>query len=398
MAKEFVLPDIGEGLVEAEIVRWHVAVGDQIGVDQVIVEIETAKAVVELPSPFAGTVLRLAAAEGEAVAVGDALIVIGEAGELLSEDVSGTGGVAAAAVSATPADQSDAGASAAGAINVKAMPVVRKRARELGVDLESVVPSGPGGRITRDDVEAAAAGVDVARPPPAVVTTGEDRREPLSRVRRSIAQHMTRSWTEIPHVTVFDRVDGTRLLESRSAIARRLDRHLALEALIVKAVVPVLREFPEFNASLDGSELVLRAACNVAVAVDTRDGLIVPVVHGADQLAIGELGARIDELSEAVRSRTATPADLTGGTFTVSNIGALGGGFGTPIIPYGTTAILAVGRAELTPIVAADGSIRAAPMVPLSLSYDHRVIDGGMGQRFLARLIENLKEPTLFLA
>ena len=398
MAKEFVLPDIGEGLVEAEIVRWHVSVGDEVADDQVLVEVETAKAVVELPSPFSGTVLKLAAAEGETVAVGEALVVIGDPDELGSVPIQTPSAdeARAAAVAAPVARIADA----TGAASLKAMPVIRKLAREHGIDLASVTASGPGGRITRDDIEAviATTAVPPATAPQPASTTGDDERVPLSRVRRAIGEHMTRSWTEIPHVTVFDRVDGTRLLEARAALARRLDRRVPLESFIVRAVVPVLREYPEFNARLDGTDLVMRSRCNVAVAVDTPDGLIVPVVHDADALGIVELCDRIDHLSTAVRERTATPAELSGGTFTISNIGAIGGGFGTPIIPHGTTAILAVGRAVSSPIVAADGTIRAAPLIPLSLSYDHRVIDGGHGQRFFARLMENLTEPTLFMA
>ncbi len=396
MAKEFVLPDIGEGLVEAEIVKWHVAVGDTVTEEQVLVEVETAKAVVELPSPYAGTVLRLAADEGATIAVGEALVIIGEADELVDAPRPD----AAATTGAAPAPQEPAVAAAAPS-GVKAMPVVRKLAREHGIDLETVTPTGPGGRITREDVEALIATPPVPATPadrPAVAVGNEDRWVPLSRLRRTIAEHMVRSWTEIPHVTVFDHIDATRLLEARRALARRLDRRIPLEAFIAKAVAPVLREFPEFNASVDGNDLVLRAACNVAVAVDTPDGLIVPVVHGTDTLDIAGLADRIDHLSVAVRGRTATPDDLAGGTFTISNIGALGGGFGTPIIPHGTTAILSIGRAVDTPVAGPDGGIRIAPLIPLSLSYDHRVIDGGLGQRFFARLMENLEEPALFLA
>ncbi len=394
MAKEFVLPDIGEGLVDAEIVQWHVAIGDEVVEDQVLVEVETAKAVVELPSPYAGTILRLAATEGETVAVGDALVVIGDPGEVLADTPTGPEEESETGVQevVAPPDADDR--------TVKAMPVVRRLAREHGIDLADVTPSGPGGRITREDVEAM---IDSA-PAPAAATSvtsdsaDQDQRVPMARVRRAVAAHMAKSWSEIPHVTVFDRVNGTRLLEARRELSSQLDRKIPLEAFVVKAVVPVLKEFPEFNATLDGDDLILRAACNVAVAVDTPDGLIVPVVHHADQRSIVELADRIDHIAAAVRNRTATPDDLSGGTFTVSNIGALGGGFGTPIIPHGTTAILSIGRAVVTPIVEADGSIGTAPLFPLSLSYDHRVIDGGLGQRFFARLMETLQEPALFSA
>jgi pyruvate dehydrogenase E2 component (dihydrolipoamide acetyltransferase) len=394
VARDFVLPDIGEGLVEAEIVRWHVTVGDVVTEEQVLVEVETAKAVVELPSPYAGTILRLAAGEGETIAVGDMLVVIGEADEVAPERP--------LPPAASPAPSPDAaaapGTAHAATDRVKAMPVVRKLARDHGIDLATVTPTGPGGRVTRQDVEAVMAAEPAEPVRRTTAQAGEDRRVPFTRVRKTIAEHMVRAWTEIPHVTVFDRIDGTRLLDARSALARRLDRRIPLEAFLVKAVVPVLREFPEFNATVEDDAIVLRAACNVAVAVDTEEGLIVPVVHGADDRSIAQLADEVDRLAAAVKDRTASIDDLTGGTFTVSNIGALGGGYGTPIIPLGTTSILAVGRAEPTPVVGADGSVRSAPLIPLSLSYDHRVIDGGMGQRFLARLMENLEEPALFLA
>jgi pyruvate dehydrogenase E2 component (dihydrolipoamide acetyltransferase) len=395
VAKEFVLPDIGEGLVDAEIVQWHVAVGDEVTEEQVLVEVETAKAVVELPSPYAGTILSLAAAEGETVAVGDALVVIGDAGEIVTEPPAVPDG------DTGPEVDQVATAPIADERSVRAMPVVRRLARDHGIDLADVIPSGPGGRITREDVEAlieetTEAAVTSASPTPP--TSTGDQRVPMARVRRAVAAHMAKSWSEIPHVTVFDRVNGRRLLEARAALSQRLGRKIPLEAFVVKAVAPVLREFPEFNATLEGDDLVLRAACNVAVAVDTPDGLIVPVVHQADEGSIRELADRIDHLATAVRDRTATLDDLTGGTFTVSNIGALGGGFGTPIIPHGTTAILSVGRAIVSPVVEDGGSIGTAPLIPLSLSYDHRVIDGGLGQRFFARLMENLEEPALFMA
>ena len=390
MAHEFRLPDIGEGLVDAEIVKWHVAVGDVVAEGDVLVEVETAKAVVELPSPFPGTVLALAAAEGETVEVGAVLITVGEPGESPSEPSQPETAPATSASDSVPVDQPD------GTGGPKAMPIIRKLARERGIDLATVVGTGAGGKITREDLDRASrVGAEPTSTPAAAGI--DDERVPMTRLRRTIAEHMSRSWAEIPHVTIFDRFDAQRLLDSRRALSSRLGMSLPLEALVIKAVVPVLKEFPAFNAAVDGGDLILRRRYHVAVAVDTPDGLIVPVVHDADVLGVRDLGDRIGRLADDARARTLTPTSLAGGTFTLSNIGAIGGGAGTPIIPAGTTAILSMGRAEDTPVVR-HGAVAISSTANVSLSYDHRVIDGGLGQRFMARLIENLQEPTLFLA
>jgi pyruvate dehydrogenase E2 component (dihydrolipoamide acetyltransferase) len=230
-----------------------------------------------------------------------------------------------------------------------------------------------------------------------VTATETDERVPMSRLRRTIAAHMERSWREIPHVTTFDQIDGSRLLATRAALGKRHDRTIPIEALVIKAVLPVLRRFAEFNATLDGNDLILHKRYDLGLAVDTVDGLIVPVIKRANQVGLMGLADEVVRLSTAARQRTLVPDEVAGATFTVSNIGAAGGGFGTPIIPYGTTAILSVGRATDTP-VARDGRVAIAPLVPLSLSYDHRVIDGGLGRAFMAMLMENLEEPALFLA
>jgi pyruvate dehydrogenase E2 component (dihydrolipoamide acetyltransferase) len=297
---------------------------------------------------------------------------------------------------------------------VRALPIVRKLARDHGIDLSHVEGSGPDGRITRADVQAVIdSGAQPSRvespqpaqtPPvpsaasPTVPTTApEDQREKMSRLRRTIAANMSKSWAEIPHVTTFEDVDATRLLETRGALAQRYDRKIPLEALVIRAVLPALDTFPEFNATLDGEELVMHASRDIGVAVDTPDGLLVAVIRDADSKGVLQLADEIVSLGEGARGRSLSVDQLTGQTFTVSNIGAVGGGHGTPIVPYGTTAILSVGRAVDKP-VAYDGDLGIAPIMPLSLSYDHRVVDGAQGRRFIALLIENLEEPALFLA
>ncbi|MDE0170871.1 MAG: dihydrolipoamide acetyltransferase family protein [bacterium] len=393
MAYVFELPDIGEGLTEADIIRWHVPVGDRVTMDQILVEVETAKAVVEIPSPAAGTLLHHGAGEGTTLTVGAVLAVIGESGESWrGQDANSDGPATGQGVPNSDTGKQQARyRSAGGSRRGKALPVVRKLAREHGVDLGSITGSGPGGRITRDDVMAAA-----TRAEPRPEATGDERVR-LSMLRRTIAEHMSSSWREIPHVTIFQDVDATRLLTARRALAGRYERQIPMEALVVKALAPVLDRFREFNATLDGDELILHRSLDVGIAVDTADGLLVPIIPNAGEMGLLSLAEAVSDLGTRGKARTLAAHELSGATFTVSNFGALGGGRGTPIIPLGTTAILAVGRAEDTPVVR-NGSVSIAPMMPLSLAFDHRVIDGGAGQRFVAMLVENLEEPALFLA
>ena len=444
MAREFKLPDIGEGLTEAEIVRWLVPEGGYVEQDEPVVEVETDKAVVEIPSPYAGVVLRHGGAEGDTILVGAVLVVIGEPGEIGGETPAAADApvgfadpepapssetepappapIEAAVTATTPivgtlteeaellgAPEETAPASSGGQ-GVKALPVVRKLARDHGIDLATVTGTGPGGRITREDVEKAIAAASTppaapasATPPTAPSPTlaapaarPQAGRQPMSRLRRTIAANMSKSWAEIPHVTTFDDVDATRLLEVRAALGARHETKIPIEALVIKAVVPALTEFPEFNASIDGDDLVVHGAADIGIAVDTPEGLMVAVVRDAGAKGVLELAAEVRRLGEGARARSLGVDELTGQTFTVSNIGAVGGGHGTPIVPHGTTAILSVGTARSKPIVY-DDDIVIAPVMPLSLSYDHRVIDGAQGRRFMALIIENLEEPALFL-
>jgi pyruvate dehydrogenase E2 component (dihydrolipoamide acetyltransferase) len=425
MAKEFRLPDIGEGLTEAEIVRWLVEVGGHVEADESVVEVETDKAVVEIPSPYAGVVLHHGGAEGDVVEVGQILVVVGEEDEIWppedepaeeTEVAPIVGTLSSEAEMLSPRHEPQEGS----AKSIKALPLVRKLARDLDVDLTAVEGTGPEGRIVREDVLAAAdstgagpegaeAGVAPRALPPVpsvpasaqetIPATGGDtsERRPLSKLRRTIAANMAASWAEVPHVTTFDEVDATRLLAMRSALSRRHDTKIPMEALVVKAVVGPLVAFPELNSTLEGDELVLHRRHDIGIAVDTPDGLLVAVVRNAGRRSVLALSEDVQRLGASARERKLGPEELTGQTFTVSNIGALGGGFGTPIVPPGTVAILSVGRARQKP-VAVEGTVTVAPVLPLSLSYDHRVIDGGLGRRFMALLIENLEEPTLFLA
>jgi pyruvate/2-oxoglutarate dehydrogenase complex dihydrolipoamide acyltransferase (E2) component len=384
MAYELLLPDIGEGLTEAEIVTWLVGVGETITANQPLVEVETDKALVEIPSPRSGTLLHVGGEVGKTIHVGDVLAVIGDEGELW--DARPAAVDAPAPEKAQDGEHSAASQDPPGAV-VKAMPLIRKLAAELGVDLATVAGSGPGGKITRSDVEDAAADASVAEVAP-TAQTGEYDGETLSAMRRTIARNLTQSWAEIPHVTVWRGVDAT------GALAARAETGLLLEAILMKAILPVLAEFPDFNANYDGSRLNRSASAHIGIAVDTEAGLMVPVVRDAGTMNLRMLSAEIERLTGAARDRTLGLGELSGSTFTLSNVGAVGGGFGTPIIPYGTTAIVSVGRAE-DEVIVRHGEIAIAKVFPVSLSFDHRVVDGAMASRFLLRYAAEIERYGL---
>ena len=376
MALEFLLPDIGEGLTEATVVRWLAAVGETVRLDQPIVELETDKAVIEIPAPRAGVVLHHGASAGATVPVDALLVVIGEAGE------SWVGGGTPA-----PSPRREARAEAAPIVGTleeaepsaqaqpRALPLVRRLAASLGVDIAGVNGTGPGGRITRADVEGA------------VIAGGDVERVRLSPTRIAISKNLTRSWQEIPHVTTYATADPTAILRARSVGGTMVP----LEALLITAIVPVLQRHPAFNATLDGDTLIVRKHYDLGFAVDTPDGLMVAVVRGADGMTVTEMAGEVRRLAAAARDRSITIDEMRGATFTVSNIGAVGGGYGTPIIPYGTTAILSVGRAVDRAVVR-DGVVVVGKEMPLSLSYDHRVIDGAAGRAFMAAVVAAIEE------
>lgn len=370
MAHEFRLPDIGEGLTEATVVRWLVPVGGAVALDQPIVELETDKAVVDIPAPHAGFVLHHGAAEGDTLPVGAILVVIGEQGESWSATASAPRRAEAKAAAPIVGNLEEAPDDD----RSKALPLVRKLAVSMGVDLAAVTGTGPGGRVTREDVEAAVGGA------------GPVERVRMSPTRLAIARNLTRSWQEIPHVTTFGSADASGILAERARIGESSGRQIPLEAILMVAIAPLLAEYPSFNASVEGETLVLRRYYDLGFAVETNEGLMVAVVPGVPGQGIEEVAEQIVELAAAARDRTIGRDRLRGATFTISNIGAVGGGHGTPIIPYGTTAILSVGRADETPVVR-DGKIVVGREMPLSLSYDHRVIDGALGREFLGAVI-----------
>lgn len=383
MALEFRLPDIGEGLTEATVVQWMVPVGGSVRMDEPMVEVETDKAVVEIPAPRAGIVLHHGAPAGATIPVDEILVVIGEPDEdwVSGSAVSDPGDRPASQtrIEAAPIvgtlEEAELPAEPSSSSRVRALPLVRRLAVSLGVDLESVPGSGPGGRINRADVEAAAQ------------ATGPMERVRMSPTRIAIARNLSRSWREIPHVTTYGEARAEPLLEARQRLRGRSDASIPLEALLMRLIVPLLQEHPEFNAAVEGEDVLYRTAYDIGFAVDTPNGLMVAVVRGVDDRPVEDIGAEIRRLATAARDKKIAPADMRGATFTISNIGAVGGRYGTPIIPHGTSAILSVGRGDPRPVVR-DGELAVGREFPLSLSYDHRIIDGAKGRAFMMALIE----------
>lgn len=413
MAREFRLPDLGSGLKEGEIISWLVKVGEEVTDEDLLCEVETEKAVIEVPVPFNGTVLSLAAEVGESVKVGDVLAVFGTAdeaagaGEAAPSETPARADPAPAAVAESPsaAAKTDAPAPAApviGGLLLRAMPAVRRLAAEHEIDISRIDGTGRNGRVTKKDVLAhmkEAQQTAIATSPPTTLATppaGSERIQ-LSKLRKTIADRMTQSWREIPHIFTRIEVDASGLLAARRSLAEVYDRKVPVEALLIRAVLPALKAHPEFNATLDGDTLVLHKHYSVSLAVDTPEGLVLPTVHQADQFSMEQLVDHVSDLLPRAISRKASTHELTGGTFTVNNIGALGNIRGTSIIPYGTTAILSVCRATEKP-VARDGEIRIRPMMEVTLSFDHRVIDGGLAQQFLNVVQRNLEDAVRLLA
>ena len=498
MPRPFALPDLGEGLTEAEIVKVLVNEGDVLAEDAPLLEVETDKATVEIPSPFAGRVARIHVQPGQSVKVGDVLVTFEDSAGVASGRGGGAGGgpagfgtplagepsprpapsprrepseasnvgppsaaspVASSGQGAGPAaanvtaragsgrapaptgagspqvppsaraSMAPTGETAASSVGpVPATPATRRLARELGVDLRAVRATGAGGRVTDDDVRSAAGGaqpgttapvadgraperVAVAKPLAAVGVEppplprfeqwGPVARQPLSHLRRTIAERMTLSATLIPHVTHFDRADITELdaiIRRNIEPARERGIRLTLTSFLLKAAALSLREHPQFNASLDpgAGELIVKRYYHLGVAVAAERGLIVPVIRDVDGKPLVELQRELAALAQRVREGKATLDDLRGGTFTITNIGALGGTGAIPIINYPEVAILGVARGREEPVVH-EGRIVPRMLLPISLTFDHRVADGADGARFAAAIVRRLERPEQLL-
>jgi pyruvate dehydrogenase E2 component (dihydrolipoamide acetyltransferase) len=415
MAYEFKFPDIGEGLTEGEIVRWLVKEGDEVKEGQPLVEVETDKALAEIPSPKTGVILKILAKEKEIVKVGQVIVVFGEKGEALAAPPPrpksvGVVGELEEAPEEAPSVVAKAEPVKTALVSEHAIatPAVRALAKELGVDINKVQGTGPEGRVLEKDVRRFAEAKEKPVEPEKKIAKvkkydlyGYVDRIPLRGVRRSIAKAMVKSKYTAPHVTAMDEADVTmlwKIREKEKKAAEKKGIKLTILPFIIKAVIAGLVEHPYLNASLDdeNEEVILKKYFNIGVATDTPEGLMVPVVKNAKEKSIFELAQELTQLAEKARDRTIDLADLKGGTFTISNYGALGGIYATPIINYPEVAILGVGKIKDTPVVR-NGKVVVRKILSLALSFDHRVVDGGEGARFLNTVIAHLEDPDLIL-
>jgi pyruvate dehydrogenase E2 component (dihydrolipoamide acetyltransferase) len=429
MAIEFKLPDVGEGLHEAELLKWMVKEGDYVREDQPIMEVQTDKAAVEITSPVSATVSKLIGKVGEVLHIGSVVVVFddGKAAALPTDrtveasvaatpaDPKAPATVAPAAAAAAPA----ATVAAGGMTGVKALatPVVRKLAREMGLEINQVPGSGKAGRVTADDLKSFAAGgapaaaaAPAAAPtapaapafaPTAVAPVTGDERIPLKGIRKIIADRMVRSKHTAPHVTCVDELDMTELVAFRGKakdIAAKKKIKLSFLPFFFKALTTALKEFPTLNAQIDDEkqEIVLRKQYHIGFALDTDAGLLVPLIKDADKKSVFQIAAEMQDLIDRGHAGKLAPDEMKGSTFTVSNQGSIGGLFFTPVINHPEVAILGIGAGQDRPVVR-NGEIVIRKMAYLALSFDHRLIDGATATRFLGRVIELLSNPTLLM-
>lgn len=437
--KEFILPDLGEGVHEGQIVRLMVKAGERVREDQSLMEVETDKASVEIPSPFTGTIAKWHVKEGQAVKVGEVMVTIADGPADTAAEARGADERSRPAAMSTSSSSSVRNVAGNGGVAVAspparrapASPAVRKLARQLRLDIETIRGSGPGGRITRADVERAAAAPSASQaptaPPPRLPSSpqsapprsapfaapaeapgeadhdnwGPVRRQKNSMARRTIAANMVQSWSTIPHVTDSDDADVTDLDRLRRGYpsAENGQRKITMLAFVIRAVARALTLHPEFNAVFDAEhdQIIYRRYINIAVGVHTERGLITPVIRNTDQLGIMEIADALNDLAAKAREAKFTVNDTRGGTYTISNPGALGGSrYSTPIIPPGQCAVLALGRTRLMPWVV-DGVLQPRLILPLSHSFDHRIADGGHEVAFMQQVIGSLENPARLL-
>ncbi len=447
MATEILVPEVSDGVTEGTIISINVSVGDKVEADQTLLEMETDKAVVAIPSPFEGQITEIKVAEGDTVAIG-AVIMLGTAGgaaetpapesaaapEAVAEPETAPAPSAAVeaapaptpepvpatptAVPATrhPATQIDLTAVRSGDMVAPAAPSVRRLARDLGADIYQIQGSGPAGRISEDDVRLFVRtamqnitggsttpsvtgefpGLHAQRPLPDFTKWGPVTHEPMSKVRRITADAMGYAWSTIPMVTQYDKADITELEVFRKEFNGKVDPagKLTMTAILVKVCAAALQAFPHINSSLDlvRSEVVIKNHYHIGVAVDTPGGLLVPVLRDADKKGIESLAVELNEVATKTRERRISPADMEGGTFTISNLGGIGGTAFTPIVYAPQAAILGVSRAEMEPTWQGD-AFEPRLRMPLSLTYDHRIVDGADGARFLRWICQAIEKP-----
>jgi pyruvate dehydrogenase E2 component (dihydrolipoamide acetyltransferase) len=424
MALEFKLPELGENIEGGDVVNILVAVGDAVTEGQSLLEIEAGKASMEIPSPATGTISAVHVAQGDTINVGQLAFTI-EAGEAVAAPAPATAPspepapavpvvekAPAPAPAPVPAPKaakpapapapSPAPAPASPVKAVSAAPNVRRLARELGVDIHEVEPAEPGARISLEDVKnfakaGLAGGGGKLRKASA---QGAVRVEKMSAIRKATMQHMTHCWTTIPHVTQHDMADITKLEELRKRFAPKAEAagaKLTVTAILTKVVASALKVFPNFNCSIDPekAEIIYKNFYNIGIAVDTEKGLMVPVIPDADKKNMVDIAVDLGEIAKKARAGAITLADMQGGTFTITNLGGIGGSFFTPIVNSPEVAILGVGRAIMDPCIGKNELCAPRLRMPLSLSYDHRIIDGADGARFLRWIVEAIEEPML---
>lgn len=416
---ELKLPALGENILQGTVTKVLVKVGDNITKGQNILELETDKAVLEVPSPSAGTVATILVKSGDVVKVGAPVFTLGSASATPSSPAAATSKPAAVAAPKTEAPKAETPkvsapvASAAAAMpvqmpvraNLPAAPSVRLFAREIGIDLGQVPGSGAGGRISVDDVKKYAKALNTSRPTGTVGVThqalpdfnkwGTTRREPMNNVRRKTAEHLSYAWSSIPHVTQFDKADITELEKLRKRFSND-KRKLSITPFLIKVIAAALKKYPQFNASVDmtTNEIVYKDYVNVGIAVDTDRGLIVPVLKNVDRMSILQISDELTAMAERARARKTTMDEMQGGCFTISNLGGIGGTFFTPIVNTPEAAILGVSRGVMEPVYT-EGQFVPRLMLPLSLSYDHRLIDGADGARFIRFVAEAIQQPFM---
>lgn len=430
MKYEFQFPDIGEGIHEGVIMKWLVNQGDTVNEGQSLAEVETDKVTTEIPSPRSGKVLELKANKGDKINVGQVFVVIGLEGAALAEGETGkvsdakpevveeeTAGVVGEVIASSEVIPSSTEfvvqkISTENKGKVLATPVARKLAKDLGVDITTINGTGPNGRVMKEDIYKAkqAPAVEkiavskpapIAEKEPLIISDERVERIPLTRIRKTIADRMSQSKFTIPHTTAMDEIDVTKLDEFRNRykdILKDEDVNLTYLPFIIKATILVLKEFPEFNSSLDevNEEIVLKHFYHIGIATDTQRGLMVPVIRDVDRLSIIELAKAIWDITTRAKDNKVELHELKGSSFSITNYGSIGGYFGIPIINYPEAAILGLGRVTKKPI-AIDDEIVIRKILPVSLSYDHRIIDGASGARFINRLRELLSDPDILL-
>jgi len=429
MALEFKLPELGENIESGDVVNVLVAVGDTVSEGQSLLEIEAGKASMEIPSPASGTIKAVHVNQGDTVNVGQLAFTIeaGEAAAAPAEEPAPAAESEAPAAEepapkaeepapkaaepapapkaeAAPAPKAAPKAAAAPAPSEKAVsaaPNVRRLARELGVDIHQVESTSPGGRISLEDVKNfAKSSLSAGGGGRKASAQGAVRVEKMSQIRKATMDHMTHCWTTIPHVTQHDMADITKLEQLRKRFAPKAEAvgaKLTVTAILVKVVAAALKVFPKFNCSIDPekAEIIYKEFYNIGIAVDTEKGLMVPVIRDTDSKNMVDIAEDLGEIARKARAGQISLADLQGGTFTITNLGGIGGSFFTPIVNSPEVAILGVGKAIMDPCIGKNELCAPRLRMPLSLSYDHRIIDGADGARFLRWIVEAIEEPML---